>query len=58
MNKSIPVCCIKCIGCFLAILFATTLVAEPLFDTHLHYNARETIKVTEGFLFNHFYCWL
>lgn len=41
MKKSIPVCCIKYIGCFLAALFASTPVAEPLFDTHLHYNARD-----------------
>jgi hypothetical protein len=41
MKKSIPVCCIKCVGCILASLFAATLVAEPLFDTHLHYNARD-----------------
>ncbi|MBT8128859.1 MAG: TatD family hydrolase [Gammaproteobacteria bacterium] len=41
MTKSIPLCCIQCIGCVLASLFASTLVAEPLFDTHLHYNARD-----------------
>ena len=41
MKKSIPVCGIKYIGCFLASLFASTLAAEPLFDTHLHYNARD-----------------
>lgn len=41
MKKSIPVCCIQCIGCLLATLYATTPVAEPLFDTHLHYNARD-----------------
>jgi len=41
MNKSIRVCCIRWIGCCLATLFASTLTAEPLFDTHLHYNARD-----------------
>ena len=41
MKKSIPVCGMKYIGCFLASLFASTLAAEPLFDTHLHYNARD-----------------
>jgi hypothetical protein len=41
MKKSIPVCRIQCIGCFLASLFASTPVAEPLFDTHLHYNASD-----------------
>ena len=46
MTKSIPVGCIKYMGCFLASLFASTLVAEPLFDTHLHYNARDAEHVS------------
>ena len=34
MNKTIQVCC-------LAALFVSPLSAQPLFDTHLHYNARD-----------------
>jgi len=41
MNKSIRVCCIKWIGCCLATLFVFPLTAGPLFDAHLHYNARD-----------------
>jgi len=41
MNKSIRVCCIKWISCCLATLFVFPLTAGPLFDAHLHYNARD-----------------
>ena len=41
MNKSIQVCCIQWIGYCLAALSVPTLTAEPLFDTHLHYNASD-----------------
>jgi hypothetical protein len=39
MKKFSPACCIKWIGCCLAFLFVPPLMAEPIFDTHLHYNA-------------------
>ena len=38
MNKTIQVCC-------LVALFVAPLSAQPLFDTHLHYNARHSEQV-------------
>ncbi len=46
MNKSIRACCIQWIGSCLATLFVSTLQAEPLFDTHLHYNARDAERIS------------
>ena len=41
MNISIRDSRLKWISCCLAALFVSTLSAEPLFDTHLHYNTRD-----------------
>jgi hypothetical protein len=38
MNKTIQACC-------LVVLFVAPLSAQPLFDTHLHYNARHAEQV-------------
>jgi hypothetical protein len=40
MNKFFRVGCIQWICCYLWTLFVSTVAAEPLFDTHLHYSAR------------------